>query len=118
MQADRVFKEFRGRFIGKCSPVHFFWGAPDLAVTRFSGRRAQNIPVGFQTCRLDNSGRHTHRKSVAAGSGPAGVRYPTPRFLYAYPEPAGFAAASVQPGTAFYRSELREFILPYNIVRQ
>ena len=71
VQADRVFKEFRARFVGKCSPVHYFWGAPDLAVTRFSGRRRPNIPVVFPTYRTEWLVKPTLMKSAAAGFGPA-----------------------------------------------
>lgn len=119
VQADRVFKEFRGRFIGKCSPVHFFWGAPDLAVTRFSGRRAPEHPGGIPNL-PDWITREAYSEEVCscgfwAGGGP--IPYAA-FYSYAYPEPAGFAAASVQPGTAFYTSDLRDFILPYDVVRQ
>ena len=119
VQADRVFKEFRSRFIGKCSPVHFFWGAPDLAVTRFSGRRAPEHPGGIPNL-PDWVTREAYSEEVSscgfwAGGGP--IPYAA-FYSYAYPEPAGFAAASVQPGAAFYTSELREFILPYDVVRQ
>jgi hypothetical protein len=119
VQADRVFKEFRGRFIGKCSPVHFFWGAPDLAVTRFSGRRAPEHPGGIPNL-PDWITREAYSEEVSscgfwAGGGP--IPYAA-FYSYAYPEPVGFAAASVQPGTAFYSSDLREFILPYDVVRQ
>ncbi|MGH8591780.1 MAG: DUF5996 family protein [Gammaproteobacteria bacterium] len=119
VQADRVFKEFRGRFIGKCSPVHFFWGAPDLAVTRFSGRRAPEHPGGIPNL-PDWVTREAYSEEVSscgfwAGGGP--IPYAA-FYSYAYPEPAGLAATSVQPGAAFYSSDLREFILPYDVVRQ
>jgi hypothetical protein len=76
VQADRVFKEFRARFVGKCSPVHYFWGAPDLAVTRFSGRRHRNIRLAFPTCRTEWLAKPTHMKSAVAGFGPAGGLLP------------------------------------------
>jgi hypothetical protein len=119
VQADRVFKEFRGRFIGKCSPVHFFWGAPDLAVTRFSGRGAPEHPGGIPNL-PDRVTREAYSQEVSScgfwpGGGP--ITYPA-FYSYAYPEPSGFAAASVQPGAAFYSSDLREFILPYDVVRE
>lgn len=119
VQADRVFKQFRSRFIGKCSPVHFFWGAPDLAVTRFSGRRAPEHPGGIPNL-PDWVTREAYSEEVSscgfwAGGGP--IPYAA-FYSYAYPEPAGFAAAPVQPGAAFYTSDLREFILPYEVVRQ
>jgi len=119
VQADRIFKEFRARFTGKCSPVHFFWGAPDLAVTRFSGRRAPKHPGGVPNL-PDWVAREAYSEEVSScGFWPGGGPIPYAAFYsYAYPEPAGFAASSVQPGAAFYSSDLREFILPYDIVRQ
>ncbi|NPC55118.1 DUF5996 family protein [Caenimonas soli] len=119
VQADRVFKEFRGRFIGKCSPVHFFWGGPDLAVTRFSGRRAPEHPGGIPSL-PDWITREAYSHEVSScGFWPGGGAVPYPAFYsYAYPEPAGFAAAAARPGAAFYSNELREFILPYDAVRQ
>lgn len=119
VQADRVFKEFRGRFIGKCSPVHFFWGAPDLAVTRFSGRGAPQHPGGIPNL-PDRITREAYSHEVSScGFWPGGGPIPYAAFYaYAYPEPAGFAAASILPDSAFYSNELSEFILPYDVVRQ
>ena len=119
VQADRIFKEFRARFIGKCSPVHFFWGAPDLAVTRFSGRKAPKHPGGVPNL-PDWVAREAYSEEVSScGFWPGGGPIPYAAFYsYAYPEPAWFAASAVQPGGAFYSSDLREFILPYDIVRQ
>jgi Family of unknown function (DUF5996) len=119
VQADRVFKEFRGRFIGKCSPVHLFWGAMDLAVTRFSGRKAPPHPGGIPNL-PDWVTREAYSHEVSScGFWPGGGAVPYPAFYsYAYPEPAGFALASVKPGAAFYSSDFREFILPYDAVRQ
>ena len=119
VQADRVFKQFRGRFIGKCSPVHFFWGAPDLAVTRFSGRRAPEHPGGVPNL-PDRVAREAYSHEVSScgfwpGGGP--ILYPV-FYSYAYPEPDGFSTARVKPGEAFYSADLREFILPYDAVRQ
>jgi Family of unknown function (DUF5996) len=118
VQADRVFKEFRARFIGKCSPVHFFWGAPDLAVTRFSGRRAPEHPGGIPNL-PDRVAREAYSHEVSScgfwpGGGP--ISYPA-FYSYAYPEPAGFAEAPIKPDAAFYSTDLREFILAYDIVR-
>ena len=115
VQADRVLTEFRARFAGKCSPVHFFWGAPDLAVTRFSGRRAPEHPGGVPNL-PDTVTREAYSHEVSscgfwAGGGP--IPYPA-FYSYAYPEPAGFAAAPVKPDAAFYSADLREFILPYD----
>ena len=119
VQADRVFKEFRARFIGKCSPVHFFWGAPDLAVTRFSGRRAPEHPGGIPNL-PDRVTREAYSHEVSScGFWPGGGMIPYAAFYsYAYPEPTGFSAAPVKPGAAFYSPDFREFILPYDGVRQ
>jgi hypothetical protein len=118
VQADRVFKAFRARFAGKCSPVHVFWGAPDLAVTRFSGRRAPAHPGGVPNL-PDWVAREAYSHEVSScGFWPGGPPIAYPAFYaYAYPEPAGFAAASVQPAEAFYSPDLREFVLPYDAVR-
>jgi hypothetical protein len=118
-QADRVFKRFRSRFIGKCSPVHFFWGAPDLAVTRFSGRRAPEHPGGVPNL-PDRVAREAYSHEVSScGFWPGGGPIPYPVFYsYAYPEPDDFSSAPVKPGEAFYSTDLREFILPYDTVRQ
>jgi hypothetical protein len=118
VQADRVFKRFRGRFQGKCSPVHFFWGAPDLAVTRFSGRPAPEHPGGIPNL-PDRVTRDAYSHEVSsAGFWTGGGPVPQPVFYsYAYPVPAGFAEAAVQPAAAFYSKELGEFVLPYDAVR-
>src|SRR5438093_1341890 len=118
VQTDRVFKEFRSRFCGKCSPVHFFWGAPDLAVTRFSGRAAPKHPGGIPHL-PDAITREAYSQEVSSlGFWPGNAAAPTAIFYsYAYPEPAGFAEAKVQPAAAFYEPKLREFILPYDAVR-
>jgi hypothetical protein len=118
VQADRVLKIFRSRFAGKCSPVHFFWGGPDLAVTRFSGRRAPEHPGGIPNL-PDRITREAYSHEVSscgfwAGGGP--IPYPV-FYSYAYPEPPGFANALVRPARAFYSQDLREFILPYDEVR-
>jgi Family of unknown function (DUF5996) len=119
VQADRVFKNFRARFMGKCSPVHFFWGAPDLAVTRFSGRTAPRHPGGIPNL-PDWVTREAYSHEVSScGFWPGGGPIPYPAFYsYAYPEPAGFAEAPVEPAAALYSSDLREFILPSDAVRQ
>lgn len=119
VQADRVFKDFRARFIGKCSPVHFFWGAPDLAVTRFSGRRAPEHPGGVPNL-PDRVAREAYSHEVSScGFWPGGGPIPYAAFYaYAYPEPAGFSTAPMKPSAAFYSADLREFILPYDAVRQ
>ncbi|MGA9992793.1 MAG: DUF5996 family protein [Thiobacillaceae bacterium] len=119
VQADRVFKQFRARFIGKCSPVHSFWGAPDLAVTRFSGRLAPQHPGGIPNL-SDWVTREAYSHEVSScGFWPGGGPIPYAAFYsYAYPEPAGFAEAPVKPDAAFYSADFREFILPYDAVRQ
>lgn len=119
VQVDRVFKEFRCGFIGKCSPVHLFWGAPDLAVTRFSGRRAPEHPGGIPNL-PDRITREAYSHEVSScGFWPGGGPAPYPAFYsYAYPEPAGFRTGGVQPDAAFYSPDLREFILPYDVVRE
>jgi len=118
VQSDRVFKEFRSRFCGKCSPVHFFWGSFDLAVTRFSGRPAPPHPGGIPHL-PDAITREAYSQEVSSlGFWPGNAAAPTPIFYsYAYPEPAGFAEAKVQPAAAFYEPKLREFMLPYDAVR-
>ncbi len=118
LQADRVFNAFRARFIGKCSPVHFFWGACDLAVTRFSGRTAPVHPAGVPHC-PDWVMREAYSHELSScGFWPGGKLLPEPVFYaYAYPEPDGFSAAQVRPDKAFYHATLREFILPYEALR-
>jgi len=117
VQSDRVFKEFRSRFCGKCSPVHFFWGSFDLAVTRFSGRQAPPHPGGVPHL-PDAITREAYSQEVSSlGFWPGNANAPTPVFYsYAYPEPAGFAQAKIQPDAAFYEAKLREFVLPYDAV--
>jgi hypothetical protein len=119
LQADRVFKAFRGRFTGKCSPVHFFWGSGDLAVSRFSGRRAPTHPGGAPNMpdRLIREA-YSHECS-SCGFWPGGDAAPYPFFFsYAYPAPAGFAEAKVRPDAAHYNRNLGEFVLPYDAVRE
>jgi hypothetical protein len=118
-QADRVFKKFRGRFIGKCSPVHLFWGAMDLAVTRFSGRTAPVHPGGIPNL-PDRVTREAYSHEVSScgfWSGTAPIDYPA-FYAYAYPQPAGLAEARVRPDGAFYSTDFGEFIFPYDRVRE
>lgn len=119
VQADRVFKQFRARFIGKCSPVHFFWGSFDLAVTRFSGRPAPAHPGGVPHL-PDWVAREAYSHEVSScGFWPGSEQMPEAVFYaYAYPEPDGFRTAPVRPDGAAYNLEMREFILPYDVVRQ
>jgi hypothetical protein len=119
VQTTRVFTAFRARFIGKCSPIHLFWGAPDLAVTRFSGRLAPPHRGGVPNL-PDAVAREAYSHEVSsAGFWPGGGPVPFAAFYsYAYPEPAGFADAPVQPAEAYYTKDLGEFLLPYDVVRQ
>jgi len=118
VQSDRVFKEFRSHFCGKDSPVHFFWGSFDLAVTRFSGRPAPPHPGGIPHL-PDAVTREAYSQEVSSlGFWPGNAAAPTPIFYsYAYPEPPGFKEAKVQPAAAFYEPNFREFMLPYDVVR-
>src|SRR3954466_2830059 len=118
VNADRVFKHFRTAFLGKASPVHFFWGSFDLAVTRFSGRRAPRHPGGVPHL-ADAVAREAYSHEVSSagfwpGGGPIGH---AAFYSYAYPAPEGFAAAPVHPAAAFFSEALGEFILPYDAVR-
>jgi hypothetical protein len=117
-QVDRVLKQFRGRFVGKVSPVHFFWGSCDLAVTRFSGRPAPPHPGGAPNLG-DWVMRDAYSHEVSScGFWPGNADLPQAVFYaYAYPEPPGFAEARVQPGETFYSPQVKEFLLPYDAVR-
>ena len=114
---DRALKEFRARFVGKSSPVHFFWGSFDLAVTRFSGRPAPVHPGGAPN--LGNwvmQDAYSHEVS-SCGFWPGNADAPAVFYAYAYPEPAGYAEAPVAPKAAFYSAQMKEFLLPYEAVR-
>jgi hypothetical protein len=118
VQADRVLKVFRAGFIGKCSPVHFFWGGADLAVTRFSGRTAPPHRGGVPNC-PDWVMREAYSHELSSAGfwpGSGAVAYPA-FYSYAYPQPEGYKGAPVAPEQAFYSTELGEFILPYDAVR-
>lgn len=118
VQSDRIFKEFRARFIGKCSPVHFFWGSFDLAVTRFSGRTAPPHPGGVPHM-PDVVAREAYSHEVSScGFWPGGgaIDYPA-YYAYAYPTPEGFKDYKIKPKGAFYSNDLGEFLLPYDEVR-
>jgi Family of unknown function (DUF5996) len=113
-----ILQEFRGNFVGKSSPVHFFWGSFDMALTRFSGRRAPERPG------VDPITREAYSHEVISagwwpgGDSPFGPSVDYPAFYeYAAPEPDGFASASVRPREAFYHSELHEYLLAYDAVR-
>jgi hypothetical protein len=117
LRVDRVFEKFRTGFLGKCSPVHFFWGSFDLAVTRFSGRRAplfSGTAPGVAARVMQEA--YSHEVS-SAGFWPGGNGVDASFYSYAYPEPPGFRHASVRPDSAFFSESLREFLLPYEAVR-
>src|SRR5581483_8267816 len=110
---EKVFLEFRSRFIGKNSPVHFFWGSFDMAVTRFSGRRAPERPDADPITREAYS-----HEVISAGWWPgSGDVQDAAFYVYAAPEPAGFADAAIAPAKAFYHPQLREYLLMYDDVR-
>jgi uncharacterized protein DUF5996 len=118
VNADIVFKQFRTSFLGKASPVHFFWGSFDLAVTRFSGRRAPRHPGGVPHLSDEVACEAYSHEVSSAGFWPGSGAIDYPAFYsYAYPEPAGFRAAKVRPDAAFFSETLGEFILPYDAVR-
>ncbi len=114
LSVDSVFTQFRAGFIGKCSPVHFFWGSFDLAVSRFSGRRAPERPGA------DAMTREAYSHEVSSvGFWPGGGDVKGPAFYsYAVPAPQGFSEATVRPGAAFYHKQLGEFLLMYDDIRQ
>jgi hypothetical protein len=113
LRVEDVFERFRGRFLGKCSPVHFFWGSFDLAVTRFSGRRAPERPGADAVTREAYS-----HEVISAGFWPgSGAVQDAAFYAYAAPEPTGFRDAQIEPARARYDRDLGEFILPYDAVR-
>jgi hypothetical protein len=117
LQASSVLTDFACRFRGKVSPVHFFWGAFDLAVTRFSGRTAPEHPGAPNLSRSVAIEAYSHEVS-SCGFWPGGGPVDEPVFYaYAYPEPQGFKNYDIQPAEAFYHKEMREFVLPYDVVR-
>jgi hypothetical protein len=116
VQAHRVMTRFRRGFVGKASPVHFFWGGPDLAVTRFSGRSAPKHPGGIPNCAdwvMELA--YSHEES-SCGFWPGGSAEGS-FYSYAYPKPTGFEDWPVRPDAAYYDDVLGEFILPYEAVR-
>jgi predicted GNAT family acetyltransferase len=116
--ADRVFNRFRTSFLGKSSPVHLFWGALDLAVTRFSGRRAPLHPGGIPALPDDVTQEAYDREVSSTGFWPGGGGIDYPAFYaYAYPTPNGYRSAPVRPDAAFWHDGLSEFILPYDAVQ-
>ncbi len=118
LQADRVLTIFRGRFVGKTSPVHFFWGSFDLAVTRFSGRAAPPHPGAPNVAgRVTREAYCEEVSSCGFWPGGAGMEEPV-FYAYAYPTPPGFDTAVVRPETAFWSAAFGEFLLPYDAVRR
>lgn len=115
---DRVFKRFRAGFHGKCSPVHFFWGSFDMAVTRFSGRSAPAHPGGVPNF-PDWVAREAYSHEViSAGFWPGADGTDAVFYSYAYPKPDGFEKAAVRPDAAMWSDQLGEFVLPYAAVRE
>lgn len=114
-QSDRVLQQFRARFVGKCSPVHFFWGSFDLAVSRFSGRPASPRAGADRVTRE----AYSHEVSSCGfwPGTPGGPVQEPAYYAYFVPEPAGLAAAAVRPAAAAYNRALGEFVLPYEVVR-
>lgn len=118
VQTDRVMKQFRAGFRDKCSPVHFFWGSFDLAVTRFSGRTAPEHPGGYPNM-PDWITREAYSHEVSScGFWPGGGNKEAMFYAYAYPTPDGFADRPVKPDAAQYSREMGEFILPYRAIQQ
>jgi len=116
-QANRVFTKFSCRYSGKVSPIHFFWGAFDLAVTRFSGRMAPSHPGAPNVARFVAVEAYSHEVS-SCGFWPGGGPIDEPVFYaYTYPEPDGFSHCPTLPAKAFYHKELGEYLLPYDVVR-
>jgi Family of unknown function (DUF5996) len=117
LQADRLCKIFRSGFLGKASPVHFFWGSFDLAVTRFSGRTAPPHPGGIPNLPDWVTREAYSHEEQSVGFWPGGMGMDALFYAYAYPEPKGFAQAGVMPAAAGWNTTLKEFVLPYEAVR-
>ena len=118
VRTDRVFSQFRTAFLGKSSPVHFFWGSFDLAVTRFSGRSAPQHPGGVNGL-PDSVAREAYSHEVSsAGFWPGSDAYPHAAFYsYAYPKPVGFERSMISPANAFWSPDMGEWLLPYDTIR-
>ena len=117
-QVARVLEQFRSGFLGKASPVHFFWGSLDLATTRFSGRRAPRHPGGAPNCPdYVMVEAYSHECSSCGFWAGSGAMSEAAFYAYAYPEPAGYPQRQVHPAEAYYDGTMREFILPYERMR-
>jgi hypothetical protein len=119
-EADRVLKIWRGKFVGKSSPSHFWWGGFDLSCTRFTGRGAPTHPGGIPNCPDFVTREAYSHECMSVGWWPGnvgGVEEPA-FYAYAYPEPVGCPSAAVAPNGAFYHTGMREWILPYDVVRR
>lgn len=116
LQADRVMNAFQSGFVGKASPVQFFWGGFDLATTRYSGRPAPRHPGGIANCPDWVMEESSSREEISIGWWPLSDRLGPAFFSYAYPAPEALRAASVRPAGAFFDAGLAEFILPYDAV--
>lgn len=113
VQVDTVLKRYRSHFLGKSSPIHFFWGSFDLALSRFSGRSAPQLPGVDRITQIAYS-----HEVLSCGFWPGNDSFPTPAFYsYTYPKPAGLGTASILPAAAFYSEELGEFLLRYDDMR-
>jgi hypothetical protein len=119
VQATRVFQQFRSNFIGKCSPIHFFWGSFDLALTRFSGRKApEHAPVPNNKHSVVTEAYSHEVSSCGFWPGGAGPIQEPVFYSYTYPEPLEYNSYPVEPSDAFYSKEMGEFIIPYNSIRK
>lgn len=119
VRIHNVFTEFRAGFVGKCSPVHFFWGAFDLAVTRFSGRPAPQHPGGAPNMPVKVMQEAYSHEVSSCGFWPGSEAFPQPAFYsYCYPTPEEFSKQAVEPPEAFYSAEMGEYFLMYEVVQQ
>ena len=119
VNVHNVFTTFRARFIGKCSPVHLFWGGFDLAVTRFSGRKAPEYTTKMPNMPLRVMQESYSHEVSSCGFWPGNEQFPMPAFYsYCYPAPANFGEQKAEPEEAFFSKEMGEFFLPYDIVRK
>src|SRR5581483_421874 len=117
-ESDRVLKRYRGQFLGKSSPVHFFWGAMDLAVTRFSGRPGPRYSGSVPNCPSYVMVEGYSHECASCGFWPGNDALPEPAYYaYAYPQPPGYGERSVEPAGAYFHAGLGEFVLPYEAVR-